>query len=128
MTVLGTLVVTLKVNPAPSVSDPAIPRTALAPMVTVRDALMAILNKLTVPEMVEVPSKVIVPALAASDPATERCANSVMLRAVVIVPGTFNELNVSGPAPEMVLAAPVIETVPPLAIKEPLTERLPAIA
>ena len=58
-------------------------------------------------------------------PDTERSELIEKFLAVVIPPRMFKPLNVSAPAPLIVLAAPVMVIVPPVAENVPATLKLP---
>ena len=105
---------------------PAIPSTELAPNCSFAP-LSVTLNRLAVPESVDVHTKLAVPAVAANVPVpdTERSDMIEKFLAVVMLPRMFNPLNVSAPAPLMVLAAPVMVMVPAVAENVPVTLKLP---
>ena len=75
----------------------------------------------------EFPTKLAVPAVAEKVPVadTERSELIEKFLAVVIPPRMFNPLNVSAPAPLIVLEAPVMVIVPVVAEKVPETLKFP---
>ena len=122
-TVLGADEVTFKV-PAVMVSTLAIPKVEL-PDNCSEVPLMVVLKRLAVPLKVEVPVKVAVPAEADKLPLTVRPDDMDKLAVVVIEPVTERTAKLLVPAPEMVFAAPLTVIVPALALKLPLTDKLP---
>jgi hypothetical protein len=68
-----------------------------------------------------------VPAVAVSEPPTERSDVIEKLLLVEIVPGTFKALTVIVPAPLIVFEVPDIVIVPEVADNEPFTVKFPAI-
>ena len=111
--------------PALRVSAPPIPKTELEPSWRLVP-LSVTLNRFAVPERLDVPLNVAVPAVAVSDPPTETFDEREKLLVVEIVPGTLSELKVIVPAPLIVLDAPVSEIVLFFEMNIPLTVRLPA--
>lgn len=124
---MGTLDVALKVPV--EVTVPAIPSMADVPMVSVFPPPKPTLNRLAVPEKVEVPLNDTCPADAVNDPEapTEKLEEIDMFLEVDIVPVTLSVLNCSAPAPEMVFPDPDIEIDPPVAVRVPVATRFPAI-
>lgn len=88
--------------------------------------LMVVLKRLAVPLKVEVPVKVAVPADADRLPLTVRADEMEKLASVVTEPVTDNTEKALLPVPTMVFPAPLIVMVPVLALRLPLTARLPA--
>ena len=85
------------------------------------------LKRLAIPLSVEEPVKVPVPAVADKLPLTvipEAMEKSV---AVVMEPVTNKLLKLLVPFPEIVFAAPLTDIAPALAVKLPLTTKLPVI-
>jgi hypothetical protein len=123
-TVLGAEEVTLRV-PAVIVITLAIPKTELAD--NCRDVpLMVVLKRLAVPLKVEVPVKVAVPADADKLPLIVRPDEMEKSAAVVMEPVTDSTTNPFVPEPEIVFAVPVMVMAPLLALRLPLTDKLPA--
>ena len=123
-TVLGADEVTSKV-PAVIVMALAIPRVELADKCN-DVPLMVVLKRLAGPLKVEVPVNVAVPAEANRLPLTERADAMEKLASVVMEPVTDSTAKPFVPAPEIVFAAPLMVMVPLLALRLPLTDKLPA--
>lgn len=89
--------------------------------------LMVTLKRLAVPLSDDVPVKVAVPAEAENVPPTKRPEAIVKFEVAVTEAdaGIDSKLMLIVPAPEMLLAAPLIVIVPVLAVKLPVTDRLP---
>ena len=126
-TVFGVVVVTSKV-PAVSASVPAIPKTELEPSCRLVPFSVT-LNRFAVPERVEVPVKVTVPAVAESEPPTERFEAREKPVDAVTLPLTLSALNVIAPEPLLLIVfeVPLSVIVPALAenVPVPLAETLP---
>ena len=119
--------VVVEASKAPAVTAklPAMPSTELAPSWSFVP-LRVTLNRLAVPDRVEVPMKLAVPAVAVNVPSTDRSDLIEKLEAVEIPPRIFKALKLIVPAPLMVLAGPVMVMVPPVAEKLPVTLKFPA--
>ena len=122
-TVLGADEVTFKV-PAVIVITLAIPKVELADNCS-DVPLMVVLKRLAVPLKVEVPVKVAVPADEDRVPLTVRPDAIEKLALVVMEPVTDRRLKPAVPAPEIVFATPLMVMAPVLALKLPLTDKLP---
>lgn len=123
-TVLGADEVTFRV-PAVMVNTLAIPKVELAD--NCNDVpLMVVLKRFAVPLKVEVPVKVAVPADADKLPLTVRADAMEKFASVLTAPVTDNVAKPLVPAPTMVLETPVMAIVPALALRLPLTDKLPA--
>ena len=123
-TVLGADEVTFKV-PAVIVSTLAIPKVELAD--NCRDVpLIVVLKRLAVPLKVEVPVKVAAPADADKLPLIVRPDEMEKAASVVMEPVTDSTAKPFVPAPEIVFAVPLMVMVPLLALRLPLTDKLPA--
>ena len=122
-TVLGADEVTFKV-PAVIVITLAIPKVALADNCS-DVPLIVVLKRLAVPLKVEVPVKVAVPADADRLPLIVRADAMEKLALVVTAPVTDSTAKLSVPAPEIVFATPLMVIVPAVALKLPLTDKLP---
>src|SRR6266699_483589 len=105
---------------------PAIPRTELAPNCSLVP-LSVTLNRLAVPERVEVPTKLAVPPVAVKLPETEKSDLMEKLTEVEMAPRTFKPLTMIEPLPLTVLAGPVMVIVPAVADNAPETLRFPPI-
>ena len=123
-TVLGADEVTFKV-PAVIVITLAIPKVALADNCS-DVPLMVALKRLAVPLKVEVPVKVAAPADADKLPLIVRPNEMEKLTSVVMEPVTDSTAKPFVPAPEIVFAVPLMVMVPLLAVRLPLTDKLPA--
>lgn len=122
-TVLGADEVTFKV-PAVMVIALAIPKTELAD--NCNDVpLMVVLKRLAVPLKVEVPVKVAAPADADKLPLTVRPDEMEKSALVVMEPVADSTAKPLVPAPDIVFEAPLMVMVPALAVKLPLTDKLP---
>lgn len=122
-TVLGADEVTFRV-PAVIVITLAIPKVELADNCS-DVPLIVVLKRLAVPLRVEVPVKVAVPADADKLPLTVRPDAMEKLASVVMEPVTESTAKLLVPAPTMTFEAPAMVMVPALALKLPLTDRLP---
>ena len=122
-TLLGVEEVTFKV-PAVIVITLAIPKVELADNCS-DVPLIVVLKRLAVPLKVEVPVKVAVPADADRVPPTVRPDAMEKLESVVMEPVRDSAAKFFVPAPEIVFEAPLIVMVPALALKLPLTDKLP---
>lgn len=123
LTVFGSDEVTFNI-PAVIVNTPATPRVALEDNCK-EVPLIVLLKRLAVPLKLEVPVKVTVPADAVKLPLTERLEAIVKLAVVVMMPETEREAKFIVPAPDMVFDVPIITIGPALAMKLPLTVKLP---
>lgn len=118
--------VTFKV-PAAMVNVPAIPSVELED--NCRDVpLMAASKRLALPLKVDVPVNVTVPAVARKLPFTERPDDMEKTASVVTEPVTDNTLKVLLPVPDIVFEVPLMVITPALAVKFPLTDKLPVRA
>ena len=99
---------------------PAIPSTAPGPNCSFVP-LRVTLNRLAVPERVETPTKVAVPALAVNVPGTDRSDWTEKSLGVETAPVTFRALNFMLPVPLIVFPVPLRVIAPPLAVSVPLT-------
>jgi hypothetical protein len=122
-TVLGAEELVFKV-PAVMVSALATPKTELADNCS-DVPLTVVLKRFAVPLKVDVPVKVAVPADAVILPAIFIPDVIEKSTAVVIVPVTDNRLKLFIPAPDIVFDVPLMVTAPALAVKLPLTDKLP---
>src|SRR6185295_16136597 len=122
--VLGTDEVTLRV-PAVIVITLAILKIELADNCS-DVPLIVVLKRLAVPLKVEVPVKVAAPADADRLPLTVRLDEMEKVASVVMEPVTDSTAKPFVPAPEIVLAEPLMVIVPLLALRLPLTDKLPA--
>ena len=125
-TVFGTVEVTFNV-PAVTVNVPATPRYEPEPSCSVVPFTVTS-KRLTVPESVEVPLNVMVPAEALSEPVTEIFEPIEKVLDVESEPVIFNAENDSVPAPEIVFAVPLNFNVPEPAVKFPATGKFPVIS
>ena len=122
-TVLGADEVTSKV-PALMVSTLPIPKVEFADNCS-EVPLMVILKRLAVPLKVEVPVKVAAPADADKLPLTVSAEAMEKSAAVVTEPVIDNTKKLLAPAPTITFAAPLMVMVPALALRLPLTDKLP---
>jgi hypothetical protein len=123
--VLGVVVVVLNV-PAVMVNAPAILTVAFAPSCKRVPFTVALKNS-CVPETVEVPMKLIVPAVAFSLPAPERFDRIEKLIAVLSVPEAMIPKKVVVPTPPIVGDAALKVIVPAVALNVPLFVKSPLI-
>ena len=122
-TVFGADEVTFRV-PAVIVNTLAIPKVELVD--NCKDVpLRVVLKRLAEPLKEDVPVKVAVPADADRLPLIVRADEMEKLASVVIEPVTDSTAKLFVPAPTMIFEAPARVTVPALALKLPLTDKLP---
>lgn len=120
---LGVVAVTFRL-PAVTAYVPAMPNTALVD--NCREVPFSVtLKRLAVPFKLLLPVNVAVPADALKLPLTTREAPIEKLAPVLMLPLTDRPLKLIVPAPEIVLADPLNVKVPALAVKLPLTDKLP---